>query len=216
MYRQRKFISIVVSLLLLYLNIFTACNNNAGAQNGEPDGEPDIANQFVHVYGFMFNSRMDDGSGEFQSGTFQLEEFLSEDGNLLARGILKGASNPSGTQVTLPVKITASTCNVLQMEIGPPEGLLDPIHVVLHEPLTSFDHQDLCAITSANISGDNDLLVDMLNEEGVLLGCTAYQAAMCGVAIGLCAASCSVTAGLACGFCLAGLGASACLDCILD
>lgn len=214
MYRTIFYLSFVVSILLLNLSIFTACNGDAGAQNGEPV----IASEFVPAVGFIFDSRKADGSEEFETGSFDIKDFLLEDGNVVARGLLKGATlSPSGTQVTLPIKIIATTCSVLEMEIGPPVGLLDPINVVAHRPLSNLSPQDFCEISEANASGDNDSLVDLLNQEGtpqLAGGCVWYNKIACAGAIAACTITCAFV-GPTCFRCLEAIGAFGCLCCVI-
>jgi len=193
MYYRRLYLSFVVSLLLLNPFIFTGCNNNVDAQNDVTVIAPDI--QFLPSVGFPFSSRKDDGSGEFETGSFIIDKFIviDGDGSLAASGLLKGASlNPSGAEVTLPVAITAATCHFLQMEIGPPDGLLDPIIVVAHDPLNKLTRSEHCQISQANTSGDGDSLVGLLNQEGTAAApfCPWYTLLACAAPLLACAVPC--------------------------
>jgi hypothetical protein len=217
MYHRRSNLCLIVSFLLLNLSIFTSCNDNAGAQGG---GQPVTAKEFVPAVGFVFDSRKDDGSGDFETGAFTIEKFLLEDGNLMAKGVLKGATiSPSGTELTLPVNIIASTCNVLELDIGPPDGLMDPIDVVAYRPSTNLSPSDFCKISEANASGDNNALVDLMNQEGTAQlrsGCPWYLALGCAPAITVCGILCGAVGrnSPTCRLCFSQLDAGECINCL--
>jgi hypothetical protein len=167
---------------------------------------------------------MDDGSGEFQTGSFTIDEFLVEDGNLVASGLLKGASNnTSGAEVTLPINNIASTCNFLEMQVGPPEGGIDPIEISVSLNSSSFSREDMCNIRIANSEGDLDTLVSLLNQEGTMFssllgGCAWYDKLSCSAAIVACGVVCAnVELGPeACVGCLSAIGSSSCICCVTD
>ena len=201
---------VVLALLILNLNFFTACSNNTNAQNGG-----DVTKEAVVPVGAIFSSEKDDGSGEFQGGSFEIDEFLVVDGNLSARGLLSTPSvSPLKSLVTLPVEIDASTCQVLGLNIGPPAGLLDPIELFDDVTSSNLTPVEFCDIEAANQLGDNDELVFLLNQEASALSCPWWRRIACRVAAIACAASCVVTGGLTCISCLAAIGASSCLPCM--
>src|ERR1051325_4943640 len=66
------------------------------------------------------------GGGAVFNGTFQLQRFAVDQGQLVATGILSGVvTTASGTStsvlrtVTVPAAVTQATCSILNLDLGP-------------------------------------------------------------------------------------------------
>jgi hypothetical protein len=65
------------------------------------------------------------GPGAVFNGTFQLQRFANEQGQLVARGVLTGVvTTAAGStsvvrNISLPAAITQATCEILHLDLGP-------------------------------------------------------------------------------------------------
>jgi hypothetical protein len=66
------------------------------------------------------------GSGALFSGTFQLQRFATDQGQLVATGLLSGVvTNAAGAStsvvrtITLPAAVGETTCGILHLDLGP-------------------------------------------------------------------------------------------------
>ena len=214
-YRRLFLIFIAFALVSLPFIIM----KNADAQQRKVFSE-----WFFPTTGQQFASRKDDGSEEFVFGSFDIRRFLLRDGNLVARGRLQGAVrstknrgfveqdelSPRGELTNLPVEIKAASCSNLELLVGPPEGLMDPILTEFNEQTSNLSREHFCNIAEANLAGDNEALRDWLNTTG---SCTLTDEQNCGNALGVCALSCFIIDSL-CTICFAKLGEIACKNCL--
>lgn len=70
------------------------------------------------------------GVTENFSGTFNLTEFIVQDGQLFAVGTISGVAELAGQILQLPVNNIDGTCDILHLEIGPID--LDLLGLVVH------------------------------------------------------------------------------------
>jgi hypothetical protein len=66
------------------------------------------------------------GGGAVFTGTFQLQKFATDQGQLVATGILSGVLTTAAGEttsvmrtVTLPAAVTEATCQILHLDLGP-------------------------------------------------------------------------------------------------
>src|SRR5262245_59378245 len=66
------------------------------------------------------------GSGSVFNGTFQLQRFANNQGQLVATGVLSGVvTNATGATtsvlrtITVPAAVTQATCDILHLDLGP-------------------------------------------------------------------------------------------------
>lgn len=131
-----------------------------------------------------------DGIGEF-TGTFSLDRFASQGGELVAIGTLTGtltdaAGNVIGTvtdfPITLPVSSdgTTGSCDILHLELGPLDLDLLGLQVHLDQVVLDIDAQQgpgnllgnlLCAVAGLLDGGLNTgFLANLLNQILAILG----------------------------------------------
>lgn len=66
------------------------------------------------------------GGGAVFTGTFQLQQFATDQGKLVASGVLtsivttaSGVSTSVARTVTMPAAVTEATCDILHLDLGP-------------------------------------------------------------------------------------------------
>jgi hypothetical protein len=124
------------------------------------------------------------GSGSTFTGTFTLQKFVPSDGGVAAVGMLTGqVTNALGTvttvaqNVALPVNIAATTCEILNLDIGPIALDLLGLQVNLSEIILNITAQSgagkllgnlLCAV--AGLLDQPNGLARVLNDILSILG----------------------------------------------
>ena len=124
------------------------------------------------------------GGGAVFSGTFQLQKFATDQGQLVANGILTGvvttatgATTSVARTVTIPAAVGQATCDILHLDLGPLDLNILGLQIDLSRIVLDITAQTgagnllgnlLCAVTGLldNPSG----LADLLNRILSILG----------------------------------------------
>ena len=124
------------------------------------------------------------GAGAVFNGTFQLQRFATEQGQLVARGVLSGVvTTAAGVStsvvrtISLPAAIGETTCEILHLDLGPLNLDLLGLQIDLSRIVLDITAQAgagnllgnlLCAV--ANLLNNPSGLVTLLNQILALLG----------------------------------------------
>jgi hypothetical protein len=124
------------------------------------------------------------GGGANFVGTFQLQRFAAQDGQLVASGLLTGVvTTATGTAtsvartVSMPAAVTQATCDILHLDLGPLNLDLLGLQVALSQIVLDITAQSgagnllgnlLCGV--ANLLNDPSGLAGLLNRILSLLG----------------------------------------------
>lgn len=117
------------------------------------------------------------GGGAVFSGTFQLQKFAVDQGQLVASGILTGvmttatgATTSVARSVTMPAAVTQATCDILHLDLGPLDLNILGLQINLSQIVLDITAQAgagnllgnlLCAV--ANLLNNPSSLADLLN-----------------------------------------------------
>ncbi len=150
-------------------------------------------------------------SGSFV-GTIEIKGFLAQGGKIVADAVIRNGGRKA-TPARLPVRITQSTCYMLELRVGPPQGAVLPMVITQHQGNSDLNTSEFCDIAQAN---GVPAQVSALNEGGNLgagpKSCSWIQALGCVAAAASCASSC-LAGPEVCILCFAAVGAPACYDC---
>lgn len=175
----------------------------------------------IPIHGHPYVSTRTNGSRFVGTIRLDIRGFALDQGDLIVTGRLIDPRRSKTTE--FPVVITKASCEVLELEIGPPPigGLLDPLRLVETAGASELRLSDFCAIAAARGHDDMRTVVDELNEleelDAGLLGqnsCPWYEKAACGTGIAACAATCIDPVDAVCELCFAGLGVANCYSCL--
>jgi hypothetical protein len=124
------------------------------------------------------------GTGAVFSGTFQLQKFATDQGQLVASGLLTGvvttaagATTSIARTVTMPAAVTTATCDILHLDLGPLHLDLLGLQVDLSRIVLDITAQAgagnllgnlLCSV--ANLLNDPSGLARLLNSILAILG----------------------------------------------
>ena len=154
-------------------------------------------------------------------GSVTIDEFMADGGQLKAFGsVITGQRiRPS----EFPVQVLEATCEVLELEIGPPvhmPRLQTPLLVVQTASSSQLGRSGFCNISEANALGDTALVAALLNEKGpegplASNSCDWWTAIECAFVISYCRTVCSIggTLNPLCVECVTKNGPEKCLKC---
>jgi hypothetical protein len=150
-------------------------------------------------------------SGSF-IGTVEIERFRAQ-GNRIVADTLLHKTGKKAVRATLPVKIAHSSCQVLELKVGPPAGAAYPLVITQHQGNSNLSASDFCDITNAN--GVREQVAVLNDGSGGLTGlksCSFLDALKCAGAMASCASSC-IAGPEFCILCFAAVGVPQCYDC---
>ncbi|MGD9507280.1 MAG: hypothetical protein AB7I59_12675 [Geminicoccaceae bacterium] len=201
----------VLAMLAILGTAALAAGGPAAANNGTANpgsGKPPTAAKEIASFPAIGTPFV---SGSF-IGTVEIVQFRVQGNRIVADTLLR-KTGKKATPATLPVKIAHSSCQVLELHVGPPAGGNYPLVITQHQGNSNLSASDFCGIASAN--GLKEQVAVLNDDSGGLTGlksCSFLDALKCAGAMASCASSC-IAGPEFCILCFASIGVPNCYDC---
>ena len=166
-------------------------------------------------------------TGDLFLGAVRVDRFEVDEDRLKAVGLLLKGRRAQETE--FPVEVVRSSCDVLELKVGPPEEAIG--RSTLETPLVLLEsvagselrQSDFCGLAAAYAADDLLLLVDRLNETakiaaGVIGSCPWWKQIECAFAITSCRSICTLYTPFnpLCIKCFEDLNAGSCISCYIN
>lgn len=217
----RKSLSILIAIFLLTTTALPSAadsDSDSSFVSDECTAAPPI--------GIPYSSVTEDGN--IFSGAVRIDRFEADGDELIVIGALLDGDQVHET--VFPVKVIEASCDVLQLEIGPPNGpgavaaleLQTPL-LIVETPMESDLRQvEFCQFSTAIAAGDMVQIASELNETeeiaagSVSASCPWYKQIECAFAVTSCRSICTLftPASPLCKDCFNDLNQGNCISCL--